>query len=266
MRYVDLMGGTKPHLLVKTVNNLGAETRVDYAPSTKFYLQDKRAGTPWITRLPFPVHVVERVETVRPHQPQPRSSPATPTTTATSTATSASSAASAWSSSGTPSASTTSPTRNVDSPYITPDHELYQPPVKTITWFHTGSPSTASGSSRSSSTSTFRRAFASRLRPGFVERGLPQPELDADRLADLSADEWREALRACKGMMLRQEVYELDVEALGARRPSTRRCGCSPPPTTTATSDALQPRGPNRHAVFLVTESEAITYHYELPL
>ena len=63
MRYVDLMGGQKPHLLVKTINNLGAETRVDYAPSTKFYLQDKRDGKPWITRLPFPVHVVERVET-----------------------------------------------------------------------------------------------------------------------------------------------------------------------------------------------------------
>ena len=63
MRYVDLMGGRKPHLLVKTVNNLGAETHVVYAPSTKFYLQDKREGTPWVTRLPFPVHVVERVET-----------------------------------------------------------------------------------------------------------------------------------------------------------------------------------------------------------
>src|SRR5436189_2691637 len=63
MRYVDLMGGRKPHLLVKTINNLGAETVVSYAPSTKFYLQDKLAGQPWITKLPFPVHVVERVET-----------------------------------------------------------------------------------------------------------------------------------------------------------------------------------------------------------
>ena len=63
MRYVNLMGGQKPHLLVKTINNLGAETVVQYAPSTKFYLQDKRDGKPWITRLPFPVHVVERVET-----------------------------------------------------------------------------------------------------------------------------------------------------------------------------------------------------------
>ena len=62
MRYIDLMNGCKPHLLVKSVNNLGAETRVAYAPSTKFYLQDKFAGNPWITRLPFPVHVIERVE------------------------------------------------------------------------------------------------------------------------------------------------------------------------------------------------------------
>lgn len=61
MRYVNLMGGQKPHLLVKTINNLGAETVVQYAPSTKFYLQDKRDGKPWITKLPFPVHVVEKV-------------------------------------------------------------------------------------------------------------------------------------------------------------------------------------------------------------
>ena len=49
-------------MLANIINNLGAETRVQYAPSTKFYLQDKYDGKPWITRLPFPVHVVERVE------------------------------------------------------------------------------------------------------------------------------------------------------------------------------------------------------------
>jgi len=37
MRYIDLMGGQKPHLLIKTRNNLGAESEVGYAPSTKFY-------------------------------------------------------------------------------------------------------------------------------------------------------------------------------------------------------------------------------------
>ncbi|XXY46427.1 toxin TcdB middle/N-terminal domain-containing protein [Sorangium sp. So ce269] len=44
-------------------NNLGLETRIRYAPSTRFYLADRAAGRPWVTRLPFPVQVVERVET-----------------------------------------------------------------------------------------------------------------------------------------------------------------------------------------------------------
>jgi len=64
MRYVDLMGGQKPHLMVEFKNNLGAETRAHYAASTKFYLADKAAGKPWVTRLPFPVHTVEMVETI----------------------------------------------------------------------------------------------------------------------------------------------------------------------------------------------------------
>ena len=63
MRYIDLMGGQKPHLLISVKNNLGSETGVQYAASTKFYLLDRAAGRPWITKLPFPVHVVERVET-----------------------------------------------------------------------------------------------------------------------------------------------------------------------------------------------------------
>lgn len=63
VRYVNLMGEAKPHLLVRSVNNLGAETRVRYASSARFYLEDKFEGRPWVTRLPFPVQVVERVET-----------------------------------------------------------------------------------------------------------------------------------------------------------------------------------------------------------
>src|SRR5262249_3411505 len=54
MRFIGLMGGQKPHLLMRSVNNLGTETHVQYAPSTKFYLLDKLTGKPWITRLPFP--------------------------------------------------------------------------------------------------------------------------------------------------------------------------------------------------------------------
>ncbi len=63
MQYVDLMGGIKPYLLYSIKNNMGSETRIGYAESTKFYLDDLKAGKPWITKLPFPVHVVERIET-----------------------------------------------------------------------------------------------------------------------------------------------------------------------------------------------------------
>src|SRR5262249_26038740 len=58
MRYLDLMSGIKPHLLVSVSNNLGATTTINYAPSTQFYLDDRAVGLPWVTKLPFPVQVV----------------------------------------------------------------------------------------------------------------------------------------------------------------------------------------------------------------
>jgi RHS repeat-associated protein len=63
LRYVDLTGGVKPYLLRTVTNNFGAQRTIGYATSTKFYLRDRAAGKPWLTRLPFPVHVVERVDT-----------------------------------------------------------------------------------------------------------------------------------------------------------------------------------------------------------
>ena len=62
MKYVDITNGKKPHLLVAKHNNIGITTRLHYTPSTKFYLDDREAGRPWITLLPFPVQCVERVE------------------------------------------------------------------------------------------------------------------------------------------------------------------------------------------------------------
>jgi len=63
LRYIDLMSARKTYLLVDICNNLGAETKIYYAPSTKFDLADRAAGRPWVTRLSFPVQVVEKVET-----------------------------------------------------------------------------------------------------------------------------------------------------------------------------------------------------------
>ena len=249
LRYIDLMAGVKPNLLVEVDNNLGATTTLEYRSSTHFYLADRAAGKPWITRLPFPVHVVTRV-TVEDRWRQTKFS------------------------------STYSyhhgyfdgeerefrgfgrvdqvdvetygefVSGNAASPYVTDDRTLYQPPVKTVTWHHTGA-----AEDRSRIFAAFEREYFSL--PGFAEHRLPQPALPTN----LAADEWREAARACKGMTLRQEVFELDVDALDEGREVPVRL------FSTAFHNCvirrLQPRGDNRHAVFLVTESEALTHHYE---
>ncbi len=63
--FLDFTGGTKPYLVNEMGNHMGTVTRVGYAPSTRFYLQDsKRADTRWKTPLPFPVQVVARVEVI----------------------------------------------------------------------------------------------------------------------------------------------------------------------------------------------------------
>jgi RHS repeat-associated protein len=65
MFFLDFTGGTKPYLLEEINNHMGAVTRVGYAPSTRFYLEDeRRPETRWKTPLPFPVQVVSRVESI----------------------------------------------------------------------------------------------------------------------------------------------------------------------------------------------------------
>ncbi|OCL02579.1 SpvB-domain-containing protein, partial [Glonium stellatum] len=59
VQYVDLLNSRKPHLLTQIQNNLGAVTEANYSTSTKFYLQDRLDGKPWLAKLPFPVHVVQ---------------------------------------------------------------------------------------------------------------------------------------------------------------------------------------------------------------
>jgi RHS repeat-associated protein len=255
MRYIDLMGGQKPHLLIRMVNNLGAETEVQYAPSTKFYLQDQLAGHPWITKLPFPVQVVEKVvvtdkwrqtrfaTTYSYHhgyfdgiEREFRGFGRVEQTDVEDFGTFAAG--------------------STNSPYISNDRTLYQPPVKTITWFHTGA-----FLDRERILNQFQNEYFAPQSDRFAENRLPEPDLAS---LDLSAEEWREALRACKGMMLRQEIYELDVDALA--RGEEQRVKLFSTAFHNCHIQHIQARATNRHAVFLVTESEAITYHYELDL
>jgi len=65
MFFLDFTGGIKPYLLNEMNNHMGSTTRVEYAPSSQFYLEDeKRPETRWKTPLPFPVQVVACVEVI----------------------------------------------------------------------------------------------------------------------------------------------------------------------------------------------------------
>jgi hypothetical protein len=80
---------------------------------------------------------------------------------------------------------------------------------------------------------------------------LPDTELPPD----LTVDEMREAARALKGNILRQEVYADDHSAKASLPYSVSERSYK--------LTCLQPQGPNRHAVFFSHLSETIDYHYE---
>ncbi len=242
MRYLDLLGGTKPFLLTRTANNLGAETELEYAASTTFYLADREAGRPWVTRLPFPVHVLTRVTsrdrvsrnelvTLLRLPPRLLRRPRTRV----------------------PRLRDGRAMGRRDDPG--PRHRLA--PVRTRTWFHTGY---FAGRDH---VSDYYAGLLDATDAGeyFREPGLTDDEARALLLPDtllppgLTLDEEREACRALRGSMLRQEVYADD---------DTPRAGV--PYTVTEqnlTVEVLQRRGPNRHAVFFTHPREAISYHYE---
>src|SRR5712692_8341454 len=242
MRYIDLMGGQKPHLLQSINNNMGKVTNLTYAASTKFYLQDQAAGTPWITKLPFPVHVVEQVETrddvigtrfvtlysyhhgfydgferefrgfglVEQHD-------------------------------------TESFAQFVDAASPTGhqivEEDLFVPPVHTKTWFHTGVFLDRQNISQHFAHEYYKGDSQATLLP---DTSLP---------LGLTAQEEREACRALKGRILRQEIYAEDNAPHSSDPYSVSE--------HTYAIRMIQPVLENPHGVFYVNESEVLDYHYE---
>ncbi len=256
LRYIDLMGGQKPHLLIRSVNNLGAETHVQYAASTKFYLADKHAGKPWITRLSFPVHVVERVET------HDRVSGNRFVTRYAYHHGYFDGEEREFRGFGLVEQLDTEELAALDAGGQTPagtnvDASSHVPPVLTRTWFHTGVylgrehvSDFFAGLLDAADTGEYYRE------PGLTDAQARERLLDDTPLPDgLTRGEEREACRALKGSMLRQEVYALDGTAKEEH-----------PYTVTEqnfTIRRLQPRAGNRHAVLFSHAHESLSYHYE---
>lgn len=230
LRYIDLMSGTKPHLLVAIDNHLGATTRIEYRPSTEYYLEDRRAGRPWGTRLAFPVHVVAHIET----------NEAVTGTRLVSTyryrhghydGVEREFAGFAF-------------VEQDDAETVLPPSappETYTPPRRTRSWMHTG----AFVDAQAVSTALAQEYSAA----------LPQLVADSVLAPDLSPQEAREAVRALRGRLLRREVYGLDGSPL------------EPSPFSVGESNfevrRAQPTLDNRHAVFCVHPRESLTAHTE---
>ena len=238
--YVDLMGGQKPHLLVEMDNNLGVITTVEYASSTKCYLEDKRNGTPWVTRLSFPVHVVERViarDEVGRNRFVTRYKYHHGYFDGEEREFRGFGMVEQWDAESYGDLIHRTPAANeVDSSHV--------PAVHTKTWFHTGTFLDERG--------IFRH---------FITEYYPDETawlLEDTRLPDtpLSPNEAREACRALKGSILRQEIYADDGVSNRPYRVSERNY----------TIELLQHRGTNRHAVFYTHPRETIDYHYERAL
>jgi len=270
MRYIDLMGGQKPHLLVQVTNNLGAETHIQFAPSTRFSAADKLAGTPWLTHIPFPVHVVERVETYdyvscnrfvtryayhhgfydgveREFRGFGRVDQWDTEEFATLT-----------DSGAFPQAT------NIDA-------ASHVPPVWTKTWFHTGAYFGEARISKHLEQEYYREGDPSDAIAGLTDAQLEAMQLDdtvlpttlllpdgSSMLYNLSGEEAREACRALRGSILRQEIYALDGSDASDRPYSASE--------RNYTIELLQPQGPNRYAVFFTHPRETIDFHYERKL
>lgn len=242
MRYVNLMGENKPHLLFKTVNNLGAETRVQYVPSTKFYLQDKRAGKLWLTKLPFPVHVVERVETfdhISRNRFVTRYAYHHGYFDGEDREFRGFGMVEQWD---------TEQYADLSNSDVFPvgdnvEAESHVPPVHTKTWFHTGV--------------YLDREYISQQYINEYYSGDPEAVLLPDTIlqSSLSTQEQHEACRALKGSILRQEVYALDDSPQSHHPYSVSEQNYE--------LKRLQPIASNRNGVFFVHARQSLDYHYE---
>jgi Insecticide toxin TcdB middle/N-terminal region/Insecticide toxin TcdB middle/C-terminal region len=270
MRYIDLMGGQKPHLLVRVRNNLGAETVVQYAPSTKFYVADKVAGTPWVTRLPFPVHVVEQLQTydyVSRNLFVSRYAYHHGYFDGVEREFRGFGRVDQWNTEEFATLSSSS-----DFPQaVNVDATSHVPPVWTKTWFHTGAFFQEARISKYLEHEYYSEGDTAEGIPGLTKAQLESMLLDdtimptnillpdGSRIAyDLSGEEMREACRALRGSMIRQEIYALDGTDESDRPHSVAE--------RNFTIKMLQPQGLNRYGTFLIHPRESIDFHYERKL
>lgn len=247
LRYVELTGGVKPNLLVRTDNGLGAVTCIDYASSAEFAVRDDLAGRPWATRLPFPVHVVERVR-VEDQVNRTRS-----TTRYAYHHGFFDGVEREFRGFGLVEQWDTEELAVLggqdELPAANLDPASHVPPVLTRSWFHTGAFLEGGRLEAAYESEYYQEPGHTTLRRRSL---LPKSVVAA--ASDLSPDELREAVRALKGVLLRKETYGLDGSPAAAH------------PYTVSehsyTVERIQRSGPNRFAVLRTHARETVELDY----
>jgi RHS repeat-associated protein len=250
--YVDLMGGTKPHLLTAMRNNLGAETRATYAPSTRFYLQDEAAGRPWVTRLPFPVWTVERTEAIDwigRNRLVCRYAYHHGFFDGLEREFRGFGMVEQWDTE-----EFRTDTGFEDDPFANWNELSFTKPVLTRTWSHTGAFIDA-GKVSVQYEGEYWLEPALRGPPAATGLAAMRPA-DSTLAEGLTPFEMRESLRALKGHVLRLEIFDADPNGLPLGNPYSVT-------ESNFSVQLLQGFGPNRHAAFLVTPRETVTLQYE---
>lgn len=240
LQYIDLMGSKKPGLFIGYHNNCGKESSIEYRSSTFFYLEDKKAANKWITKLPFPVHCISKVRTedkIREtvfissykyrhgyfdHEEREFRGFARVEQFDTEDF---------------------SKFKINDAKNVV-DEILHQPPVRSVSWFHTGAFLKNKKILHQCESEYFKN-------DAFDEYDIPEP-----KIPDLLSDkELKEAYRACKGMPLRNEVYADDNSDKSLFPYSASQ--------STVEIKLMQPKETNKYASFLIIPSETISYNYD---
>lgn len=241
LRYIDLMASQKPHLMKSYKNGFGKTVNFEYTPSTQFYLEDKTKGEPWVTKLHFPVHCLSKVESID-HITGARFA-------------SSYSYHHGYYDHAEREFRGFGRVDQIDAEEYehfvkagssnVQERVLHQTPVLVKTWFHNGA-----YLDQTRILSQYQKEYCDYDNPEYAHLEkfkLSQPALPND----LSPAEWREALRACKGMALRTETYGLDSTDKQDKPFSIAYNTCQ--------IKRIQPKLNNSHAVFQVHNSESIS-------
>jgi len=258
LKYIDIMDGRHPHIMYGYKNNLGKEVTIEYKSSTHYYLEDKKKGRKWITKLPFPVQCVSKV-VVTDKVAQTRFANEYTYHHGYYDAIEREFRGFAMVEQKDTEEYDHFEKETQGNAAVTVEKKLFQPAVITRSWFHTGA---------FLNRNKFFHLLQDEYYPGaLIKEGkitdaevirtldkyiLPETGLQTD----LSTDDLIESCRALKGLPLRKEVYSEEGNEDIRLHPYTVI-------QNNYDVQCLQKKGDQKHGVFLSHEKETLAFHYE---